>query len=239
MKKERKLMAKEKTLAVIDHLIERYPALSAMEEPLKAAAETIVDCYKSGGKLLICGNGGSAADAEHITGELMKGFLLPRRLSEEKQKQLMEACPEDAAYLIDNLQEALPALSLVNPIALGTAFANDQAPDLVFSQQVFGLGKKGDVLIAISTSGNSQNVLYAAQVARAFGISVIALTGMGGGKLRSLTDILLAVPDKETYRIQELHLPIYHALCIAAEQEFFGDIENDRIDVTNHSIDMV
>lgn len=219
-------MAKETTLVTIDHLIERYPVLAPMEEPLKAAVETIVNCYRKGGKLLICGNGGSAADAEHITGELMKGFLLPRHLGEEKRQKLMDACPEDAAYLIENLQEALPALSLVNQIALGTAFANDQAPDLVFAQQVFGLGREGDVLLAISTSGNSQNVLYAAQVARAFGISVISLTGMGGGKLRALTDILLAVPDKETYRIQELHLPIYHALCIAAEEEFFGT--NDK-----------
>ena len=213
-------MAKEATLATIDHLIKRYPVLAPMEEPLKAAVETIINCYKKGGKLLICGNGGSAADAEHITGELMKGFLLPRHLGEEKRQKLMDACPEDAAYLIENLQEALPALSLVNQIALGTA------PDLVFAQQVFGLGREGDVLLAISTSGNSQNVLYAAQVARAFGISVISLTGMGGGKLRALTDILLAVPDKETYRIQELHLPIYHALCIAAEEEFFGT--NDK-----------
>lgn len=135
-------MAKEKTLAVIDHLIERYPVLSSMKEPLITTVDTIIDCYAKGGKLLICGNGGSAADAEHITGELMKGFLLPRRLGEEKKQQLMETCPEDAAYLIENLQEALPAISLVNQIALGTAFANDQAPDLVFAQQVFGLGKK-------------------------------------------------------------------------------------------------
>lgn len=217
-------MAKETSLAAIDHLIERYPILETIKEPLQAAAETIIDCYKSGGKLLICGNGGSAADAEHITGELMKGFLLPRPLQEQQSKRLMDTCPEDAAYLIENLQEALPAISLVNQIALGTAFANDQAPDLVFAQQVFGLGKTGDVLFAISTSGNSKNVLYAAQVARAFGLSVISLTGAGGGKLRSWTDILLAVPDKETYRIQELHLPIYHALCIAAEQEFFGNL---------------
>lgn len=217
-------MAKKTSLAAIDHLIERYPLLQTLKEPLKAAAETIIDCYKNGGKLLICGNGGSAADAEHITGELMKGFLLPRPLQEHQSKRLMDTCPEDAAYLIENLQEALPAISLVNQIALGTAFANDQAPDLVFAQQVFGLGKAGDVLLAISTSGNSKNVLYAAQVARAFGLSVISLTGAGGGKLRSWTDILLAVPDKETYRIQELHLPIYHALCIAAEQEFFGNL---------------
>lgn len=215
-------MAKASSLAAIDKLIERYEALAPLEEPLKAAARAIIDAYHAGGKLLVCGNGGSAADAEHITGELMKGFLLPRRLSEEAKKRFFDTCPEDAEYLTENLQEALPAISLVNQIALGTAFANDQAADLVFAQQVYGLGKKGDILLAISTSGNSQNVLYAAQAARASRLPVIALTGKGGGRLRALADILLAVPERETYRIQELHLPIYHALCIAAEQEFFG-----------------
>ncbi len=218
-------MAKKNTLAAIDHLIERYRLLSDMKAPLEKAVEAIICCYKKGGKLLICGNGGSAADAEHITGELMKGFLLPRRLSKDKQQKLMDSCPESAAYLIENLQEALPAISLVNSTALATAFANDQSPDLVFAQQILGLGQKGDILLAISTSGNSKNVLYAAKVARAFDILVIALTGAGGGKLQAFSDILLAVADKETYRIQELHLPIYHMLCIAAEREFF---DNDR-----------
>ena len=186
-----------------------------------AAAETLCSAFRAGGKLVVCGNGGSAADAEHIVGELMKGFLKKRPLPAPLREKLKSAFPEDADYLCENLQGALPALSLVNAVALGTAFANDQAADLVFAQQVLGVGRKGDALLAISTSGNSKNVVYAAKTARALGLRVVALTGRSGGKLKDVADVTVAVPDDETYRIQELHLPVYHALCIAAEEEFF------------------
>ena len=212
---------KETTKKTLDMLFERYPALELCRADILAAAEAICACYHAGGKLLLCGNGGSAADAEHIVGELMKGFLKKRPLTREIRERLRELFPQDADYMSENLQGALPAVSLVNSVALGTAFANDQAADLVFAQQVLGLGREGDVLLAISTSGNSKNVLYAVEIARARGLKTIALTGRSGGKLKPLADITIAVPEDETYRIQELHLPVYHAICIAAEEEFF------------------
>lgn len=212
---------KEATKKALGVLFERYPVLEICRDDIFAAAEEICACYHAGGKLLLCGNGGSAADAEHIVGELMKGFLKKRPLSQTMREKIQTAFPQDADYFYDNLQGALPAVSLVNSVALGTAFANDQAADLVFAQQVLGLGREGDVLLAISTSGNSKNVLYAAKVARVQGLKTVALTGRSGGKLKPVADITIAVPEDETYRIQELHLPIYHAICIAAEEEFF------------------
>ena len=154
----------------------------------------------------------------------MKGFLLPRKLGAQEQQAFERACPASAAYLMENLQGTLPAVSLVNSVGLGTAFANDQAPDLVFAQQVLGLGAAGDVLIAISTSGSSQNVLYALDVARAKGLRTIALTGEKGGRMAAehLAETVIRVPATETFKIQEYHLPVYHMLCIAAEHEFFG-----------------
>ena len=213
---------KETTKQKITELIERYPALDVCRESLTAAVEAIIDTYRNGGKLLICGNGGSAADAEHIVGELMKGFVLPRKPEDSFYKQLKETCPDEADYLYENLQGTLSAISLVNQIALNTAFANDQAPDLCFAQQVFGMGKKEDLLIAISTSGNSKNVVYAVQTARTMGIKTVGLLGETGGKLKPLCDIAICAPSKVTFKIQEYHLPIYHMLCIAAENEFFG-----------------
>ncbi len=212
---------KDSTKKALDELFDRYPALEICRADIFAAAETICAAYRAGGKLLLCGNGGSAADAEHIVGELMKGFLKRRPLPQTLREKIKTAFPQDADYLYENLQSALPAVSLVNSVALGTAFANDQAADLVFAQQVLGLGREGDVLLAISTSGNSKNVLYAAKVARVQGLKTVALTGRSGGKLKPVADITIAVPEDETYRIQELHLPIYHAICIAAEEEFF------------------
>ena len=212
---------KDSTKKTLDGLFERYPSLNACRADVFDAAEAICAAYHAGGKLIVCGNGGSAADAEHIVGELMKGFLKKRPLPEETRARIKEAFPEDADYLSGNLQGALPAISLVNQIALGTAFANDQAADLVFAQQVLGLGNKGDVLLAISTSGNSKNVVYAVETARVCGLKTVALTGRSGGRLKPLADVTIAVPDDETYRIQELHLPVYHALCVAAEEEFF------------------
>ena len=214
-------MMKDSAKKKLEGLFARYPALGICRAEIFAAAETICACYHGGGKLLLCGNGGSAADAEHIAGELMKGFLKKRPLPLEMETLLQKEFPGDADYFCKNLQGALPAVSLVNAVALGTAFANDQAPDLVFAQQVLGFGNKNDVLVAISTSGNSKNVLHAVKIARAKGLSTVALTGRSGGKLKSLADITIAVPEDETYRIQELHLPVYHALCIAAEEEFF------------------
>lgn len=216
---------KKTTLEKVEELIERYPALAVCREDLRAAVQAICESYAGGHKLLVCGNGGSASDSEHIVGELMKGFLLPRKLGAKEQQAFERACPASAAYLMENLQGTLPAISLVNSVGLGTAFANDQAPDLVFAQQVLGLGAAGDTLIAISTSGSSQNVLYALDVARAKGLRTIALTGEKGGRMAAehLAETVIRVPAAETFKIQEYHLPVYHMLCIAAEHEFFGD----------------
>ena len=225
VKKEVYDMIKETTLATVDELITRYPALSVCREDLVAAVRLLCDGYHGGHKLIVCGNGGSASDSEHIVGELMKGFLLPRKLGPEMAKRMHEVCQEEAEYFLENLQGALPALSLVNQVALNTAFANDQAPDLSFAQQLLGMGNEGDVLLAISTSGNSTNVIYALQMAKVKGVKTIALTGKSGGKIhsRGLADVTIRVPDDETFRIQEYHLPVYHMLCIAAENEFFGE----------------
>ena len=212
---------KQETKGAIDTLISRYPALEVCRDSVTAAAEAIVHTYKTGGKVITCGNGGSAADAEHIVGELMKGFLKKRPVPQEFAAKLAEISPAHAEYLTKNLQQPLAAVSLVAGVALPTAFANDQAGDLVFAQQVYGIGRTGDVLLAISTSGNSANVIYAVELAKALGITTVALTGKSGGRLKAIADITIAVPDDETYRIQELHLPVYHALCIAAEAEFF------------------
>lgn len=218
-------MVKASTMQAVDTLIQRYPKLSACEKDLRAAVELICESYRTAGhKLIVCGNGGSAADSEHIVGELMKGFLLPRKLEGELAEKIRKVCGEDANYFLDNLQGTLPALSLVNQVSLNTAFANDQAPDLSFAQQILGMGNEGDVLLAISTSGNSTNVIYALEMAKVKGVKTIALTGKKGGKIvaNQLADVTICVPDDETYRIQELHLPVYHMLCIAAENEFFG-----------------
>lgn len=207
----------------LENLQARYPVLADCMAEIDASAKLMEESYRRGGKLLVCGNGGSASDALHIVGELMKGFVLPRHVNGDDRVALMNAGGEDGEYLCKNLQGVLPAISLVNEAALSTAYANDMAPDLAFAQQVWGHGKAGDVFLGISTSGNSRNVLLAAKAARARGMKVIGLTGMGGGKLAPLCDACIAVPDRETYRIQELHLPIYHALCLYLEQAFFGN----------------
>lgn len=208
---------------MIKELISRYPALAVCEGEITAAAEMLVDCYKNGGKVLTLGNGGSAADALHIVGELMKCFVLDRRLDKDICDKLLEVGGEDGEMLVNNLEAPLPAISLLNETSLETAYANDVAPELAFAQQVLGLGNAGDVLIAISTSGNSRNAVLAAKVAKAKGVKVISMTGEGGGKLKNVSDVTIAVPDTETYRIQEFHLPIYHSLCLILEEEFYGD----------------
>lgn len=212
---------KQSAQAQLKLLIERYPALEVCREAVEKAAELLAGSFAHGGKLLVCGNGGSASDSLHIVGELMKGFVLPRKLSADWAGRFEAACPGMKDYLMNNLQDALPAMSLVGETALSTAYANDQAPDLAFAQQVLGAGREGDVLLGISTSGNSANVLYAAGVAKAVGMKVIGLTGATGGKLLPLCDACICAPSRETYQIQEYHLPIYHALCLALEEEFF------------------
>ncbi|WP_182186921.1 SIS domain-containing protein [Pectinatus frisingensis] len=214
-------MIKKSTLLVINELMERYSALFICKKDITNALIAICNTYRHNHKLLICGNGGSAADSEHIVGELMKGFLLSRKLKHSLYQKLKNLYPENAAYFFNNLQESLPALSLVNQVALTTAFSNDQSADLVFAQQVLGLGNEGDILLGISTSGNSDNIIYAMQIAKAKHMITIALTGKTGGKLQNFSDICIKVPELNTYKIQELHLPIYHALCIAIENEFF------------------
>ena len=212
---------KDYSLSKIEELVERYPELSGNKTEIVKAAECIVEAYQSGNKILCCGNGGSAADSLHIVGELMKAFVCKRKVSAEWQEKF-SSC-KDSDYIIRHLQMALPAISLVSETGLLTAYANDVAPDMNFAQQVFGQGKEGDVLIAISTSGNSANVIYAAEVAQAMGIKVIGLTGESGGALKALADVLINVPQKETFKIQELHLPVYHAICLAVEAEFYPD----------------
>lgn len=214
-------MISEAARAKITQTVKRYPLLSDLEEPMIQAADILVESVRKGGKLLICGNGGSAADSLHIVGELMKGFALNREIHIQLQAKLLERFPENAAYYIDNLQGAIPAISLVNEISLITAFGNDKCAELAFAQQVLGYGRAGDILIAISTSGNSANVIHAARIASVLGIKVLALTGAGGGGLAIVSDILLTVPATEAYQVQELHLPIYHALCLAMESELF------------------
>ena len=214
-------MLSEKSLHEVDTLIERYPLLTILREKLIATAEELANCCRKGGKILVCGNGGSAADSLHIVGELMKSFVLKRRISPEVQLKLRSQWGEEADYYIENLEEAIPAISLVNEVSLMTAYSNDKTADLIFAQQVLGYGKLGDVLISISTSGNSANILHAAKVANALGVKVISLTGNSGGKLGELSDILLNVPSEITYQIQELHLPLYHTICLILETELF------------------
>jgi phosphoheptose isomerase len=202
-------------------LVRRYPELEGCMGALEQAFTLLEGCYRGGGKVLVCGNGGSAADSEHIVGELMKGFLSRRPLDPSARQWLIDAFPEDGMYLADNLQGALPALSLVSQTALLSAYANDVAPDMIFAQQVYGYGRPGDALIGISTSGNSGNVLRALQVARAMGLATIGLTGRSGGRMVGLCDVTLQVPYDTVTEIQERHLPIYHTLCIMLEEAFF------------------
>lgn len=206
---------------IIKNLIDRYPALGEAEKDITLAAEMMVETYKNGGKLLLCGNGGSASDSLHIVGELMKEFAIKRPLPEEVRSALKDA--GDDGYMADNLQRALPAVSLVGVTALESAYANDAAPDLGFAQQVLGLGVSGDTLLGITTSGNSKNVIYAVRAAKAKGLKTVILTGCGGGKIKDICDCAVIAPANETYKIQEYHLPIYHTLCLALENEFFGE----------------
>ena len=202
-------------------LFERYPKLKSSEAEIEKGIELIIDCYKRGGKLLLCGNGGSSSDCEHISGELMKGFLKKRPLSESQKEEMKEKCPQLEDETLSLLQGGLPAISLPSLTALLTAFSNDVAPELSYAQAVLSLGKKGDILIAISTSGNAENVVSAAKVAKGVGMTVIALTGKDGGKLKDFSDVAIIVDESETFKIQELHLPTYHYICSEVEEYFF------------------
>jgi D-sedoheptulose 7-phosphate isomerase len=205
----------------LQQLIERYPLLEKIRDDINFACDTMVKSFSNGGKLLIAGNGGSAADAEHIVGELMKSFVKKRKLPESFQKKIELSDPEIAAYLVPRLQPALPAIALSGHASLNTACINDIDGNIAFSQQVYGYGKTGDVFLGISTSGNSKNILYAAVTAKAKDMKVIALTGCDGGRLKTVADASIIVPEKETYKIQELHLPVYHCLCLMIEEYFF------------------
>ena len=206
----------------IDLLVERYPSLETAKEDIIAAYLLMEESYENGGKLLVAGNGGSAADAEHIVGELMKGFKLPRKPEADFAEKLVEENQELGAVLAENLQGALPAIALDGHPALSTAYMNDCEPLLCFAQQVNGYGKFGDVFLGISTSGNSKNVLFAATTAHAKGMKVIGLTGAKDSKLKDMSDVCIKAPQTETYMIQELHLPIYHCLCLMLEDRFFA-----------------
>ena len=207
---------------IFEELFERYPKLESCRQQIWNAYEVMEQSYSKKGKLLVAGNGGSAADAEHIVGELMKGFVKPRNLSDEFAGKLMEIDSAMGKELAEKLQGALPAIALVDHVALSTAYLNDVDPLLGFAQQINGYGEEGDVFLAISTSGNSKNILYACTIAKAKGMKVIGLTGRDGGKLKEMADVCIIAPETETFKIQELHLPVYHCLCLMLEEMFFN-----------------
>lgn len=214
----------ERVAKYLNLLITRYPTLKECKDDILKAYKVLEDCYNNGNKLLIAGNGGSCADSQHIVGELMKGFKLPRKCSKEFAEKLIKVDAVRGAELAERLQGGLPAIALTEHQALNTAYVNDVANGglLTYAQQVYGYGKAGDVLLGISTSGNSKNVMNAVTVAKALDIKVIGLTGAKGGELASSADVAIKVPEAETYMIQELHLPVYHCLCLMLEEKFFG-----------------
>ena len=215
-------MLESRLIKHIDLLMERYPALESAKEDIIAAYLVMEECYNHDGKLLIAGNGGSAADSEHIAGELMKRFKTPRPVTKEFGEKLKNIDPVRGDNLAKNLERGLMAIPLVAHEALSTAYINDVDGLGVFAQQLFGFGRPGDVFLGISTSGNSKNIMSATVVARALDIKVIGLTGADGGELATVADVCVKAPSDETYMIQEFHLPIYHCLCLMLEDRFFG-----------------
>ncbi len=205
---------------MINELISRYPKLENIKTDINAAMELMLKTVKSGNKILLCGNGGSSADCDHIVGELMKGFLSKRPVKGEFSKVLDELYPDEAQYFSENLQGAIPAISLTSQTALLSAFANDVSPDMVYAQLVYGYGNRGDLLIGISTSGNSRNVVNASKIAKAKGLFTLALTGANDCDL-DMCDVTVKVPETQTFKVQEYHLPIYHYLCAAIEKEIY------------------
>lgn len=206
-----------------DELIKRHPALSECLGDIYKAYNQLIQTYRQGGKLLVFGNGGSAADAEHIVGELMKGFLKKRPVEGQRREELCAQDQELGEFLADRLQTALPALALTTHSALFTAFSNDVDADLVFAQQVYGLARKEDLVMGISTSGNSRNVVLGLYTAKMMGIQTLGLTGETGGKIKKVSHVTICVPAASTPVVQEYHLPVYHALCAAVEDYFFDD----------------
>lgn len=207
----------------IEKLYKRHPSLISCKKDIASAIDMIKECYKKGNKVITCGNGGSAADAEHIVGELMKGSCKMRKVSSKFREKVSKTYPKEAKRICDNLQTPLPAISLTSHISFTTAFNNDMNPEFTFAQQLFGLGKEGDVLIAISTSGQAKNVINTCKLAKVLGIKTIAMTGKDGGALKNICDVTIRVPEKETFLIQEYHLPIYHTICSAVEDVFFKE----------------
>lgn len=213
---------KEAALAYLAELVRRYPILAGQSERIARATEILIRGYRAGGKLLICGNGGSAADAEHIVGELMKGFRLARQVPAAGIAKLRATGYEDWAELARTLQRGLPALALTGHPALSTAVLNDNDPYMTFAQQVYILGQPGDIVLGLSTSGNSRNVVNALKVAHAFGLYTVGLCGQKGSLMDDVCDCIIHIPEEETFKVQELFLPVYHAVCLALEDEFFG-----------------
>ncbi len=201
----------------------RFAVLEANKNEIESSVDMLIQMYEKGGKLLICGNGGSAADSDHIVGELMKGFMLKRRDKGELLKKLEKCGCEDAQFIAENVQLGLPAISLCAHAGLISAYANDEKSELVYAQQVLGYAKENDTLLALSTSGNSKNVVYAAKIAKALGIKVISITGQKESKLSEISDVCIRVPETETFKIQELTLPTYHYICQRLEYHFFGE----------------
>lgn len=211
---------KETTLNLLKDLLRRYPVLKSEKDDIIKLFDVINGCYINGKKLLICGNGGSAADSEHIVGELMKSFNKPRRIREEIAEKLKEY-GEEGRILADTLEGSLRAISLTSHLSLSTAFSNDKEPTAAFAQQLYGLADEGDVLLLLSTSGNSENCVLAAITAKAMGLKVLSLTGEKESRLSGISDITVRVPETETHKIQELHLPVYHTICAMLEEERF------------------
>jgi D-sedoheptulose 7-phosphate isomerase len=213
---------------ILEHMLKKYPELETCREEIVEAWTLLREGYRKGGKLLVCGNGGSAADSEHIVGELMKGFRLRREVPEAFRKKLELDFQQEGEYLASRLQGALPAISLASHVGLMTAISNDVGPDMVFAQQVYGIGRAGDLLLGISTSGSSKNVLNAFQVARSMGVRTIGLAGNRADQLRKVCDVVMGVPYSDTYEVQESHVAVYHALCGMLEEEFFFDDDSGR-----------
>lgn len=214
---------KEYTKNLIDSFFLKFSALQDLKEAMEKAITVMTENIENGGKVLICGNGGSASDSEHIAGELLKEFYIKRPINHEFKGKLIEIYGEEGRVMAENLQGAIPAISLVSQTGFLSAYGNDAKPELSYAQEVFAYGNPGDMLIAISTSGNARNVCYAAMLAKTLDVFVLSLTGEDGGDLRKYSDILLNVPEKETYLVQELHLPLYHLLCQGIEYEIFGE----------------